>query len=85
VQQAPGAPAFEFAGARSLGAFEGASSKFMEVPELPPKKNEKGWNKIHIVKFRWNQKSTPFTRSVKSAAPKISKSFRGWRTRQRGH
>jgi hypothetical protein len=57
-----GAPAFEFAGARSFVVFEGAGFRFSEAPELPPKKNEKRWKKIHIVKFGWNQKSARFIR-----------------------
>jgi hypothetical protein len=36
----PGAPAFEFAGARSFVLFEGAGFRFTESPELPPKKTK---------------------------------------------
>jgi hypothetical protein len=36
----PGAPAFEFAGARSFAVFEGAGFRFTEAPDLPAKENE---------------------------------------------
>ena len=73
----PGAPAFEFAGARSFVVFEGAGFRFTEAPALPAKKTKNVRKRIHIVKFRWDQKSAPFTKNVKSAAPKSSKSFKG--------
>src|ERR1700675_2372674 len=36
----PGAPAFEFAGARSFAVFEATGFRFTEAPDLPAKENE---------------------------------------------
>ena len=73
----PGAPAFEFARARSFVVFEGAGFRFTEAPALPPKKTKNVGKRIRIVKFRWDQKSAPFTKNVKRAAPRSSKSYKG--------
>jgi hypothetical protein len=40
IDVGPGAPAFEFAGARSFVVFEGAGFRFREAPDLPAKENE---------------------------------------------
>jgi hypothetical protein len=39
----PGAPAFEFAGARSFVVFEGTGFRFTEAPELAAEENEERW------------------------------------------
>jgi hypothetical protein len=46
-QLLPGAPAFEFAGARSFVVFEGAGFRFTEAPELPTKKTKNVRKRIH--------------------------------------
>lgn len=47
----PGAPAFEFAGARSFVVFEGAGFRFMEAPALPAKKTKNVGKRSDFVKF----------------------------------
>jgi hypothetical protein len=47
----PGAPAFEFAGARSFVVFEGTGFRFTEAPELPADDNEERWEENSYCKI----------------------------------
>ena len=66
----PGCASIEFSGAGSFVVFEKAGFRLTELSELLVTKTWNIGKRTGIVKFQWDQKSAPFTRNVKSAAPR---------------